>query len=392
MNESDLYNVYQSPNGYDGYIGFGGDDMDRLSAYGFFAGVGDNRPYGYANPFQPSYGEASWHRNIGGLVDNIADFGESLQTPQGRSAVINNVARPALQVGLSGLLGSVGGVAASPTILGVPGGYMLGGAVGNSAANGIADAADYFFGVKPPEKGLLESLNKEFRDGALDMSVGALPYPIAKGLGKVITDKNVTAVKDMFNKYMPLLQDAPKMSAGKISYKVAPHMSDKNIIANLPKLLDKTTPYLKVSHVTNSSAKKILEKTGIDLKGYNITFTSSDTQHMFRQHGDGNLYERNPKRPVQNKEIFTTLEDVPLIVKAPNSFDDVYESAEKGKFGETILVFTKEMPSGFVHIMTVGMRRGNLVPKTSFALGRKGMKREEILKALQRYKEQNIKK
>ena len=104
---------------------------------------------------------------------------------------------------------------------------------------------------------------------------------------------------------------------------------------------------LSYRKVDAEEAKKLKDKTGLDLEGYEHNITNMDVRHIYKNHGDERSESFRGQRAVTEKDIL-------LIPEITENYDDAMLADKKNKSTNLdAIIYRKRIGDEFFYIETV---------------------------------------
>ena len=98
--------------------------------------------------------------------------------------------------------------------------------------------------------------------------------------------------------------------------------------------------------VPDSTARRVMQETGMDISGYNAILSSDNVRHIIKNHGD-------PIMETARGQITVSAEDIAAIPEVLAAPDSVYLSDKKDSRGRPVIVFEKQIGDNFVTMQAV---------------------------------------
>lgn len=98
--------------------------------------------------------------------------------------------------------------------------------------------------------------------------------------------------------------------------------------------------------ISDSTAKRVLAQTGVNITGYNAILPSDAVRHMFKHHGDAAAEQKRG-------QIALTEENAALLTEVLANPDKVTLSERKDERGRTVLLFEKQVGNNYITAQAV---------------------------------------
>lgn len=126
--------------------------------------------------------------------------------------------------------------------------------------------------------------------------------------------------------------------------------------------------------VPDSTARRVMQETGMDISGYNAILSSDNVRHIIKNHGD-------PIMETARGQITVSAEDIAAIPEVLAAPDSVYLSDKKDSRGRPVIVFEKQIGDNFVTMQAVSDGTHSIQTDTLFKQKKKSSQGTEYYNA-----------
>lgn len=126
--------------------------------------------------------------------------------------------------------------------------------------------------------------------------------------------------------------------------------------------------------VPDSTARRVMQETGMDISGYNAILSSDNVRHIIKNHGD-------PIMETARRQITVSAEDIAAIPEVLAAPDSVYLSDKKDSRGRPVIVFEKQIGDNFVTMQAVSDGTHSIQTDTLFKQKKKSSQGTEYYNA-----------
>lgn len=126
--------------------------------------------------------------------------------------------------------------------------------------------------------------------------------------------------------------------------------------------------------VPDSTARRVMQETGMDISGYNAILSSDNVRHIIKNHGD-------PITETARGQITVSAEDIAAIPEVLAAPDSVYLSDKKDSRGRPVIVFEKQIGDNFVTMQAVSDGTHSIQTDTLFKQKKKSSQGTEYYNA-----------
>ena len=187
-----------------------------------------------------------------------------------------------------------------------------------------------------------EEVDRQVRDTlelmqrAAGMETGTAQQETAPGMGAAVNENGLTALSQL---------ERENLSSGKRNKVVSTFNEAVNFVRNALRNRQ-STERAYLGKIPDSTARRVLDETGVNISGYNAILHSDNIRHIIKNHGD-------PLMEPLRGQVPLTAEHIAMIPEVLSTPDRVYLSPETDSRGRKILVFEKNIDGNYITMQAV---------------------------------------